>query len=83
MLKVTIMAVAGHGRRLVVEGVSAMLVLWILIIVAWTVGLFFLARWMRRRTDEAMPVESTLTDAERAQAQLGIALTAANTLSTH
>ncbi len=53
--------------------------LWFGVVAIWAVGLTFLARWMHRREAEMLPHQSTLTDTERAQAQLGIAMTAGNT----
>jgi hypothetical protein len=48
-------------------------------LVALLVACAALARWMRRRRAEWEPDESTLTDQERAQAQLGIALSSSTT----
>jgi cytochrome c-type biogenesis protein CcmH/NrfF len=59
-----------------------MLWLWFGLVVLWAVGLILLARWMRRRQDETLPTESTLTEAERAEIQLGIAMSAANTMTS-
>jgi hypothetical protein len=53
-----------------------MMWLWLGGCLIWAGALILLARWMRRREAEVLPRESTLTDEERAQAQLGIALTA-------
>ena len=53
---------------------DAMLASWVVSVLILTVGLAVLARWMRRREDETFPAKSTLTDAEQAQARLGIAI---------
>ncbi len=59
-----------------------MLWLWCASVVLLTVLLLVLGRWVRRRQDEALPHESTLSETEQNQARLGIALSAGNTMTT-
>jgi uncharacterized iron-regulated membrane protein len=57
-------------------------VIWLIGLAVWTVGLVALAWWMRRREAEVERPPSTMTDQERAQAQLAIAMGGSNTFGS-
>lgn len=57
-------------------------VIWLICLAIWTVGLVALGWWMRRREAEVERSPSTMTDQERAQAQLGIAMGGSNTFGS-